>query len=362
MNNIINDVIKTNRDKIFEYSSIQEFCYWYIVDVSQLNCKNINDLQGEEEVLAAKGYKNIKPDLEDLEIIEKPKKSKIAHYSQDKYKLIGICLASEKTSQAYNYLKEFVKNSTINELFLVQKFYPEFKQEFELKLTSDIENNTISNILKYIFLNKFENEIQNFISELIKKDLETIDLLVLNELQDFYSTKAVQKTTYKNISARDIIVNILENFANAVIKIIDPKERYGGKTPNPKKTPKSVISIEDEYDVQDILYIILKSIFPDIKYEDNTSSYGGSAKRLDFYLQSEGVIIEVKQINTADDKKYTKQMKEDLQSYHVVPTLNEIIFFIYAPKAIQDANNFHQLQGEQTVQGKKFGVKVILVQ
>lgn len=60
-------------------------------------------------------------------------------------------------------------------------------------------------------------------------------------------------------------------------------------------------------------------------------------------------------------KKYTKQMKEDLQSYHVVNVLTEIIFFIYAPNAIQDINNFNELEGEQTIQGKTFNVKVIVV-
>lgn len=218
--------------------------------------------------------------------------------------------------------------------------------------TSDIS----TKILKYIYQNEFDREIDSFITELSRKELETIDLLVLAELQSHFSKQAVTKTTYKNLPAKDLIIEILENFENSVKKITDVSLRYGKDKQN-----RNLIAINDEYDVQDLLYFSLKSVFPEIKYEDDTSNYGGSAKRLDFYLKEEGIIIEVKHIDKADDKKYTKQMKEDLQSYHVVNILNDIIFFIYAPNAIQDINNFNELEGEQTIQGKTFNVKVVVV-
>lgn len=353
----INNIIQNNANRIFEYPTIQEFCYLRIFDENKLQSKSIDSLQGEEETLAAKGFKRIIPNSEDLSIIDKPENKRVAHYKQDKYKLIGISLTSDKNSQAYKHLETFVKQSSAKETFLVQKFFPEFEQDFLSKLKSEKTDELPTKILKYIYQNNFETEIDSFIADLSRNDLETIDLIILAELQSHFSKQAITKTTYKNLSAKDLIIEILENFENAVKKITDKTMRYGKSS----ATPRSLIKIEDEYDIQDLLYFSLKSVFPEIKYEDDTSSYGGSAKRLDFYLKDEGIIIEVKHIDKADDKKYTKQMKDDLQSYHVVNVLTEIIFFIYAPNAIQDINNFKELEGEQTIQGKTFNVKVIVV-
>lgn len=352
----INDIIQNNLHRIFEYPTIQEFCYLRIVDENKLQSKSIDNLQGEEETLAAKGFKGIIPSSDELLIIDKPENRRVSHYKQDKYKLIGISLVADKSSQAYNHLQNFVIQTSAKEIFLVQKFFPEFQQNFLDKLKSENTNEISTKILKHIYLNQYETEVSSFIADLGRKDLETIDLIVLAELQSHLSRQAVTKTTYKNLSAKNLIIEILENFENAVKKITDLTLRYGKDKQN-----RNLIAIKDEYDVQDLLYFSLKSVFPEIKYEDDTSNYGGSAKRLDFYLKDEGIIIEVKHIDKADDKKYTKQMKEDLQSYHVVNVLTDIIFFIYAPNAIQDINNFKELEGEQTIQGKTFDVKVLIV-
>jgi hypothetical protein len=357
MSTWINDIIQHNKKKIFEYPTIQEYCFLYLYDKELLKNKNIDDLQGEEEILSAKGYKQIYPDIEELNIITRSINTKIAHYSHDKYKLIGICLVSEVNSKAYEYLEYFVNNASTIEVFLIQKFFQKYEDVFKMKLLSDAGNTPTLNILKYIYQESDLPTIDDDITKLSQKDLETIDLIVLLELQNFYSKKAISKTTYLNLNSKDIIVGILNNFENAIKKITDQSMRYGKE-----KQDRLLIKINDEYDVQDLLYVILKSIFPQIKYEDDISNYGGSSKRLDFYLQEDGIILEVKEINKADDKKYTKQMKEDLQSYHVVNNLSYIIFFIYAPNAIQDVNSFLEMEGQQTIQNKTFNVIVIVIQ
>ena len=364
MNSIINETIKDNKNKIFEYSTVQEFCYWYIVDKKQLEIKSLNDLQGEEEILSAKGYKGVSPDEEEWIIINRPEISKVVHYKYDKYKMLGICLVSDKESQAFKHLESFVKNATVKELFLIQHVYPQFKQNFDTKLRDELNLNSSIKILKNIYFDEFDSDMQDCISELCKQDLDVIDLLILNELQNFYSKQAVQKTTYINQSAKEMILTLLRNFENAVIKITDPKERYGGKTINPKNPSKNILKIDDEYDVQDILYVVLKSVFPTIKYENPLAKLGGSSTRLDFVLIEEGIIIEVKQIREEEknDKKFIQQIKIDLQSYHVLDYLKEIIFYVYAPKAIQDVNNFYELEGPQTINNKSFDVKIIVVQ
>lgn len=62
---------------------------------------------------------------------------------------------------------------------------------------------------------------------------------------------------------------------------------------------KRPYSIEDEYDVQDLLHAILKLDFDDIRREEWTPSYAGGASKIDLVLKEEKIIIEVKK--TRDD-------------------------------------------------------------
>jgi DNA-binding sugar fermentation-stimulating protein len=57
---------------------------------------------------------------------------------------------------------------------------------------------------------------------------------------------------------------------------------------------RNTIEIEDEYDVQDLFHALLKLYFDDIRPEEYTPSYGGSASRVDFLLKDEQIIIEIK--------------------------------------------------------------------
>jgi len=68
---------------------------------------------------------------------------------------------------------------------------------------------------------------------------------------------------------------------------------------------RATISVNDEYDVQDLLHAILKIFFSDIRPEEYTSSYAGSHRRMDFLLKPEKTVIEVKMTReTLRIKKY----------------------------------------------------------
>ena len=54
------------------------------------------------------------------------------------------------------------------------------------------------------------------------------------------------------------------------------------------------IEIDDEYDVQYLFHALLELYFDDVRPEEFTPSYAGSASRVDFLLKSEQIIIEIK--------------------------------------------------------------------
>ena len=51
-----------------------------------------------------------------------------------------------------------------------------------------------------------------------------------------------------------------------------------------RQRSRNPVCVDDEYDVQDLLHAILKLHFDDVRPEEVTPSYAGSASRVDFYL------------------------------------------------------------------------------
>ena len=104
------------------------------------------------------------------------------------------------------------------------------------------------------------------------------------------------------------------------------RDRYSNRT---------TLEVEDEYDVQDLLHVLLKIYFHDIRSEETTPSYAGSSKRMDFLLKSEKVVIEVKKTRkTLTAKEVGEQLLVDIATYSEHPDCNLLVCFIYDPEGI----------------------------
>ena len=57
---------------------------------------------------------------------------------------------------------------------------------------------------------------------------------------------------------------------------------------------RPALEMDDEYDVQYLLYALLKLHFDDIRPEEGTPSCAGSCSRMDFLLKQEQIVIEAK--------------------------------------------------------------------
>lgn len=147
------------------------------------------------------------------------------------------------------------------------------------------------------------------------------------------------------------IEQILESFTTCVGRLID---RGHGR---------QAFEVENEYDVQDLLYVMIKPLFPGLECEEHTLKYAGSEKRVDFVIKEIGVVIEAKYIR---DKRQSKtifeEMKIDIESYHAHVHCNTLIFFIYNPMlVIQDVKKKTQeLSGTRNIKGKEMQIRVIV--
>jgi hypothetical protein len=138
--------------------------------------------------------------------------------------------------------------------------------------------------------------------------------------------EAVMSCLYSSIHDRVLspshVVQLLGRFESAMRRWRwDPDEK--------DKTIRWLIV--DEREVQDIVWLILRSVFDDLVDEDSLSKLGHSSYRPDFGIPSIGTMVEVKFARKKEDfKKIEKEIMEDAIAYVQATKLyRQIVVFIY---------------------------------
>ena len=142
-----------------------------------------------------------------------------------------------------------------------------------------------------------------------------------------------------------VLKDILMKFHNTATQIT---KRHSGR---------DTLKIEDEYDVQDLLYSILKSIFIDVEKERNTDTYAGKSSRLDIAINDISTIIEVKMTRESLSLgTLSGQISEDKDRYINGTKYKTVIFFIYDPG--------HYIENHASIKqhtGIKYGVHINVI-
>lgn len=99
-----------------------------------------------------------------------------------------------------------------------------------------------------------------------------------------------------------------------------------------RRQGRPAFDVKDEYDVQDLFHALLTIHFDDIRKEEWTPSYGGSAARMDFRLPEVGAVVEMKKTRS---NLSTKQLGEELiidkAKYCKHPDCRTLICVVYDP-------------------------------
>lgn len=158
--------------------------------------------------------------------------------------------------------------------------------------------------------------------------------LSLNEVEIYLSEKTYQETVIHK--AIDRLIVICQRF-DLVAKQL--KTRH---------SDRETLKINDEYDVQDLLYSLLQIDFKDIRKEEVIPNFAGSSSRMDFLLKAEKIGIEVKKTSeTLKDKKIGEELAIDIVKYQNHPDCKYLLCFVYDPEGylknpeglISDLNN-----------------------
>ena len=367
--------IVDRKQKLLDTNSLESYCYFYlaktfglVVDRPSVSLSSIlNSKPLGEDGLAKLGYLGIFEDepfsshiqtvKTELQQILRTKPLAGMHYSLNVFTLLGIYLLADrlnlKNVELMGYVERTLKDGSFKDKFLVS--IPQ--KQFDKLLTDDSCQSLSDCLINYLIGTAKSNSKRKKLSEDVVKfwnasalsSLDSIDIFLI----EYWLTDELKKTLlYKEHSSLSLIKEILSNFSNSITKIT--KSRRKNHPP---------FEINDEYDVQDLIYLMLKPIFKDLKEEEYTPKTGGKSTRIDLVLPTEVIVIETKMIKDSDmnEDKFIKEIKEDIQSYYKYPNLKWLIVFVYDPfRKTRDDNNFYDLNGLQRIKDKEFEVYSII--
>ena len=96
---------------------------------------------------------------------------------------------------------------------------------------------------------------------------------------------------------------------------------------------RQTLDINDEYDVQDLTYALLRINFDNIRKEEWTPSYACGSSRMDFLLKNEGIVIETKKTRKGlSPNELANQLIVDIERYQKHPDCKILLCFVYDPE------------------------------
>lgn len=340
----LREIIKQNKAKLIQYKNIEMVAYFYVSSPDELSINEF-ELSPEEEI-ALKGYKN--ESVENDKIVSIVSKAPIKGMSATSniYKFSGLYLAAkEELKSVFN--EKYLQGDLKQKYFLF-KIEPAFKTQL-LKDIVAFKSESIAILIKQILGSKDiqEAELDKALQNISKSEIDVQTQILLEDLE-----MVLLQTKYVNKTTEEVVRDVLNNFSNAIQKII--KDRR-------KEHPKYIIG--DEYDVQDVVYVVLKSIFPNLRDEDPIPKVGAKSTKIDLILREEKILIEVKMIKEKDsnETRFIEQLKVDFESYHECKWLSKLFCFVYDPyKKTRDLSNFKDLNGDRKKGEHSFNVELIV--
>ena len=122
---------------------------------------------------------------------------------------------------------------------------------------------------------------------------------------------------------------------------------------------RATLEVEDEYDVQDLLYALLRLEFEEVGSEEWRPTYGEGAARTSYLLHKDRVVIVAKKTKTGvTAKELAEQVKMDSSHYSGRADCRTLVCFIYDPEG--RIGNPRGLESDLTMVSDSFTLEVII--
>jgi REase_DpnII-MboI len=121
----------------------------------------------------------------------------------------------------------------------------------------------------------------------------------------------------------------------ALVKSICTRFHLAAKQLQERHEKRPTLEIKDEYDVQDFLHSLLRVHFNDIRPEEWTPSYAGSASRMDFLLKSDQIAVEAKMTRPGRaNKEIANELTVDAARYRSHQHCKTLVCLVYDPSGV----------------------------
>ena len=98
---------------------------------------------------------------------------------------------------------------------------------------------------------------------------------------------------------------------------------------------RSTITMDDEYDAQDLLRALLAIFFDDVRPEDHTPEYAGASSRIDFIIPEYELAVELKFARESlDKKKLGEELLVDTQRYDQRKDVRHLLCLVFDHKGL----------------------------
>ena len=123
------------------------------------------------------------------------------------------------------------------------------------------------------------------------------------------------------------------NSVAAIVKLgIQTRENLGTKAKNIKTEN---LQIENEYDFQNLIQLVLKPWLPSLEKEPFQVNYAGQKKKADFGVANNQLVIEAKYASTKNEQAAVmKQLSGLTDLYSTGPNIRCLLFLWYVPRSL----------------------------
>jgi len=127
-----------------------------------------------------------------------------------------------------------------------------------------------------------------------------------------------------------------------------------------RQRDKPDYTVDDEYDVQDLLMAVMKAYFKYIIQEDPMNKIGSSSGRADFSIEELGIVIEVKFARRAgDQKRIEEEFAVDQNLYSTWSHLKHFVYVVYGANKLKDHELLERQAGPKSLNGRDFLAHVV---
>jgi hypothetical protein len=124
------------------------------------------------------------------------------------------------------------------------------------------------------------------------------------------------------------------------------------------------LAFKSEYDVQDLLHVLLRPWVKDIRPEEYTPSYAGKSTRMDFLLPDHFTVVEMKFVrDAAHGRNIGQELQIDIGHYREHPKCQRLWCVVFDPNHyLANREGLERdLQGEHRKNNKTVDVKIVVL-